>query len=131
MLVAIAAGGATDLTARFVAQKLTESLKVQVYVENKPGGGYIPALKDLTSAAPDGNTLLMISTANLVAQRGAGAQRSARRSHRRNVRRDAGDGRAEQRRRVAVLEVLRVPRAGEHRSHLACPVRGHAGQRPT
>ena len=68
MLVAIAAGGATDLTARFVAQKLTESLKLQVYVDNKPGAAYIPALKDLTGAAPDGHTLLMISTANLVAQ---------------------------------------------------------------
>ena len=68
MLVGIAAGGATDLTARFIAQKLGDSLRVQVYVENKQGGAYIPALKELTSGAPDGHTLLMISTANLVAQ---------------------------------------------------------------
>jgi len=68
ILVAIAAGGATDLTARFIAQKLSASLGVNAYVENKPGGGYIPALKELTSAEPDGHTLLMISTANLVAQ---------------------------------------------------------------
>src|SRR5262245_1554654 len=68
ILVAIAAGGATDLTARFVAQKLSASLHANVYVENKPGGSYIPALKELTSSDPDGHTLLMMSTANLVAQ---------------------------------------------------------------
>jgi tripartite-type tricarboxylate transporter receptor subunit TctC len=68
IIVSIAAGGATDVTARFVAQKLTEVRRSQVYVENKPGGGFIPALKDLTSAAPDGHTLMMISAANVVAQ---------------------------------------------------------------
>jgi tripartite-type tricarboxylate transporter receptor subunit TctC len=68
ILVPIAAGGATDLTARFVAQKLTQSLKLQVFVENKPGGAYIPVLKDLTESAADGHTILMISTAMTVTQ---------------------------------------------------------------
>lgn len=68
ILVPIAAGGATDLTARYVAQKLTESLKLQVFVENKPGGQYIPILKELTSSAPDGHNIMMISTAMVVTQ---------------------------------------------------------------
>ena len=68
ILVPIAAGGATDLTARFVAQRLTESLKLNAYVENKPGGAFIPVLKELTSAAPDGHTLIVLSTANVVTQ---------------------------------------------------------------
>ena len=68
ILVPIAAGGATDLTARLIAQKLGEGLKLQTIVENKPGGAFLPVLKDLTSAAPDGHTLLMISTANVVTQ---------------------------------------------------------------
>ena len=68
ILVPIAAGGATDLTARFLAQKLSESLRVNAFVENKPGGAFIPILKELTGAAPDGHTLIVISTANVVTQ---------------------------------------------------------------
>ncbi len=68
ILVPIAAGGATDLTARYVAQKLTESLKLNVFVENKPGGQYIPILKELTGSAADGHTIMMISTAMVVTQ---------------------------------------------------------------
>lgn len=68
ILVPIAAGGATDLTARYVAQKLTESLRRQVMVENKPGGQYIPILKELTGSAADGHTIIMISTAMVVTQ---------------------------------------------------------------
>lgn len=68
ILVPISAGGATDLTARFVASRLTESLKVNAFVENKPGGAFVPVLKELTSAAPDGHTLIVLSTANIVTQ---------------------------------------------------------------
>ena len=68
ILVPIAAGGATDLTARFVAQRLSDSLKLNAFVENKPGGAFIPVLKELTSAAPDGHTLIVLSTANVVTQ---------------------------------------------------------------
>ena len=68
MLVGLAAGGATDVMARIVAQKLSESLHTPVLVENKTGGNFIPALRDLTSAAPDGHTLLFISTSTLITQ---------------------------------------------------------------
>jgi tripartite-type tricarboxylate transporter receptor subunit TctC len=68
MLVGLAAGGATDVMARIVAQKMSEGLHTTVLVENKAGGNFIPALRELTSAAPDGHTLFFISTSTLIAQ---------------------------------------------------------------
>src|ERR1700756_2031176 len=68
IIVGLVAGGATDVTARLVAQKLTERLHTNVYVENRPGGIFIPATKELIGADPDGHTLLMISTSNVVTQ---------------------------------------------------------------
>jgi tripartite-type tricarboxylate transporter receptor subunit TctC len=68
MLVGLAAGGSTDVMARIVSQKLAESLHTPVLVENKAGGNFIPALRDLTTAAPDGHTLIFISTSTLIAQ---------------------------------------------------------------
>ena len=68
IIVGLVAGGATDVTARLIAQKLTESLHTNVYVENRPGGAFIPALRELTGAPPDGHTLFMISTSTVVTQ---------------------------------------------------------------
>jgi len=68
IIVGLVAGGATDVMARVIAQKLGESLKTAVIVENRPGGLFIPALRDLTSSPPDGHTLFMISTSTLVTQ---------------------------------------------------------------
>jgi tripartite-type tricarboxylate transporter receptor subunit TctC len=68
IIVGLAPGGATDVTARLIAQRLTASLNTNVYVENKPGGAFEPAYRELTSAPPDGHTLFMISTAALVTQ---------------------------------------------------------------
>jgi tripartite-type tricarboxylate transporter receptor subunit TctC len=68
MLVGLAAGGSTDVMARIVSQKLAESLHTPVLVENKAGGNFIPALRDLTGAAPDGHTLIFISTSTLITQ---------------------------------------------------------------
>jgi len=52
-------GGASDVTARVLANKLTESLKQSVVVENKPGANGIVALESVAKSAPDGYTLLM------------------------------------------------------------------------
>jgi tripartite-type tricarboxylate transporter receptor subunit TctC len=68
IIVGLVAGGATDVTARLVAQKLSESLHTNAYVDNRPGGIFIPATKELAGADPDGHTLLMISTSNVVTQ---------------------------------------------------------------
>ncbi len=68
MIVAVAPGGATDVTARIIANKLSESLKTSVIVENKPGGFFEPAYREIANAPPDGHTLFMISAAIIVAQ---------------------------------------------------------------
>src|SRR5262245_45937478 len=68
IIVGLAAGGATDVMARLIAQKMSESMKHTVIVENKAGGNFIPALKELTSAPADGHTLFFISTSTLITQ---------------------------------------------------------------
>ena len=52
-------GGASDVTARVLANKLTDALKQSVVVENKPGANGIVALESVAKSAPDGYTLLM------------------------------------------------------------------------
>ena len=68
IIVGLVAGGGTDVTARLVAQKLSESLHTSVYVDNRPGGIFIPATRELIAAPPDGHTLLMISASNVTTQ---------------------------------------------------------------
>lgn len=52
-------GGASDVTARLLAMKLTDSLKQSVVVENKPGANGILALDLVAKSPADGYTLLM------------------------------------------------------------------------
>ena len=68
LLVGLAPGGATDVMARLVAQKISENLRTTVFVENKAGGIFVPALRELTSSPPDGHTLFFISTSALITQ---------------------------------------------------------------
>lgn len=53
-------GGPTDLLARIVAQKLTESWGQQVLVDNRPGASGMIGAELTVRAAPDGYTLLMV-----------------------------------------------------------------------
>jgi tripartite-type tricarboxylate transporter receptor subunit TctC len=66
ILVPFAAGGPTDVTARLVAQQLTEKLGHQFYVENVPGAGGNTGTARAARAAPDGYTLLVASTGFMV-----------------------------------------------------------------
>jgi tripartite-type tricarboxylate transporter receptor subunit TctC len=68
IVVGLAPGGGTDVTARLIAQRLSASFGTNVYVENKPGGAFEPAYRELVNAEPDGHTLFFISTATVVAQ---------------------------------------------------------------
>src|SRR5437762_4933245 len=59
VIVPYSPGGATDIIARIVAQRLTESLKESFIVENRPGANGNIALEATAKAAADGYTLLV------------------------------------------------------------------------
>jgi tripartite-type tricarboxylate transporter receptor subunit TctC len=54
-----APGGTSEIVARSVAVELTKQLGQSVYVENKGGGGGIPAMQDVAKAIPDGHTIIL------------------------------------------------------------------------
>ena len=66
MIVPAAAGGSTDVTARAVATKLTETFGQQVIVDNRVGAGGIIGLEVAAKAAPDGYTLLHAADSGIV-----------------------------------------------------------------
>lgn len=59
LLVGLAPGGANDIAARIVADKLKDTLGRPVVVESKLGAGQRVALGELRRAAPDGRTLML------------------------------------------------------------------------
>ena len=56
LMVGAGAGGGTDIIARMLAEKMTESLKGTFIVENKPGASNTIAADLTAKAAPDGHT---------------------------------------------------------------------------
>jgi tripartite-type tricarboxylate transporter receptor subunit TctC len=59
LMVGAGAGGGTDIIARMLAEKMSDSLKGNFIVENKPGASNTIAADLTAKAAPDGHTLLV------------------------------------------------------------------------
>jgi tripartite-type tricarboxylate transporter receptor subunit TctC len=68
ILVGFAPGGGTDIMARSVGAKISESLKQQFVVENRPGANANIAAKLAADAAPDGYTVLFMSVAHIMSK---------------------------------------------------------------
>ena len=66
LIVPFAPGGFTDVVARILGQKLSDTMGQQFIVENKPGAGSIIGTDFVAKAAPDGYTLVMVSTTHVI-----------------------------------------------------------------
>ena len=62
MIIALAPGGGTDTTGRFIGQRLSQLWGQSVVADNRPGAGGTIAAELVAHAPPDGYTLLMISS---------------------------------------------------------------------
>ena len=66
IIVPTAAGGPTDITARAIAQRMTDAWGQQVIIDNRAGGGGIIGHEIATKAPPDGYTLIFSTAAGLI-----------------------------------------------------------------
>jgi tripartite-type tricarboxylate transporter receptor subunit TctC len=62
IVIGFGPGGLADITMRLVGQKLAERTGQQVVIENRPSAGGVVAASAVTSAAPDGYTLFVLSS---------------------------------------------------------------------
>jgi tripartite-type tricarboxylate transporter receptor subunit TctC len=61
LIVPFPPGGPSDLMARMVAQKLTDSFEHAVVVDNRPGGGGTVCVETAVRANPDGYTMMLVT----------------------------------------------------------------------
>ena len=67
ILLPVGAGGVTDINARLLAQRWTNTLGQPVLIDNRPGAGGIVATEVVKNAIPDGHTLLWLNSGHAVA----------------------------------------------------------------
>src|SRR5687768_12192772 len=65
-LVPLVPGGAADILARALGQKLTERLNQPLVIDNRPGAGQTLATEILAKSAPDGYTLQIVASAHTI-----------------------------------------------------------------
>src|SRR5262245_66373179 len=66
IVVPFGAGGPADIYARFLGQRLQESLGQPFVIENRPGAGSIIGTEIVAKSPPDGYTLLLMSNTHTV-----------------------------------------------------------------
>jgi tripartite-type tricarboxylate transporter receptor subunit TctC len=66
LIVPLAPGGASDITARLIGHWLSERLGQQFVIDNRPGGGTKIGTEAVVRAPADGYTLLMVSNTNTI-----------------------------------------------------------------
>ena len=66
IVVPFGPGGFTDVVARILGVKLGESLGQSVVIENKPGAGSMIGTDQVAKSAPDGHTLLIVSSTHVI-----------------------------------------------------------------
>src|ERR1700710_2561852 len=66
IVVGFGPGSAADLTARVLAQRLSQTMGQQFFVENKPGGGSTVAAEQVARGPKDGTTLFVGTVANVI-----------------------------------------------------------------
>ena len=66
IIVPFGPGGFTDVAARIIQKELAPAIGQPVIIENKPGAGSTIGTSEVSKAAPDGHTLVMVSTAHVI-----------------------------------------------------------------
>ena len=66
MIVPFSPGGATDVPARILAQRLSEAFGHQIVIDNRPGAGAVLGTDAVAKAPPDGYTLLLTATTHVI-----------------------------------------------------------------
>ena len=66
VVIPFAPGGPSDIIGRLLVQKLSENLGKPFFIENKPGAGSNIGIQQVAKSAPDGYTLLLVSSAFVI-----------------------------------------------------------------
>jgi tripartite-type tricarboxylate transporter receptor subunit TctC len=67
IVIGFTPGGQPDITSRLLAAKIAESVRQQIVIDNRPGGGGVIGTKIVADATPDGYTLLAVSSSHVIA----------------------------------------------------------------